>query len=397
MTTELERFEKELIELDLVKENQIPYFLNWVRKYICLGSPEEAEYADILSREGRVDWQIRQALDAVKLFGRGNSPDSGTGTSRRDALAIMRRKLTVRHYASSTVRTYMGWASRYLDYCTRQGLDADSDESYRVYLSQLALKRKVSSSTQNQAFNAILFLFRNVWEFEPEKINSVRARKPRRLPIVLNIEETKKVLSATEGVTGLILKLIYSSGMRLSEAVRIRIHDVNFEELSVLVRGGKGDKDRVTVLSERVIPYLEKQRERSRELFEGSVVPVTLPNALERKYPNAGREWNWQYLFFAKKPCLNTVTGEARWHHIHGSSVQKAMKKAVTRSGISKRAGVHTLRHCFATHLLLSGVDICEIQELLGHKNLETTRVYLHVMKGMTPTTTSPYDLLSGA
>ncbi|MCK5116890.1 MAG: integron integrase [Candidatus Aegiribacteria sp.] len=395
MSIDLSEYERMLNSLNLAREKQIPYMLNWVRKYMYFGSPEEAEYADILLREGREEWQIRQALDAVKLYRRDKSCQSKDNVSVEDPLNSMRSKLKVRHYALSTVRTYLGWVSRYLKYCKQHELDSISDESYIAYISQLALQKRVSASTQNQAFNAILFLFRNVWNREPERIDSVRARKPKRLPVVLTVEEVHKVLSATRGLTGLILKLIYSSGMRLSEAVRLRVQDINFEGMSIMVRGGKGDKDRVTLLSKKIVPCLINQLEKAKSLFNRSDFPATLPSALERKYPNAGKEWKWQYVFGADKLFENPVTGDVCRYHIHKSSVQKAMRKAVKESGISKHAGVHTLRHCFATHLLMSGTDLCEIQELLGHKKLETTRIYLHVVKGFRQSIQSPLDLLS--
>lgn len=394
MSINLDEYEDKLKTMEIVKESQIPFMVNWVKKYIRLGSPEEAEYADILYREGKEDWKIRQALDSVKLF-RGAETGKMGKCSVNEPMKNMREKLTLRHYAASTKKTYLGWCSRYMEYCDRSVIDPESEESYRTFLSQLALRRKVSSSTQNQAFNAILFLFRNVWEREPERIDSVRARKPRRLPVVLSVEEVRKVLAATRGITGLVIRLIYSSGLRLSEAVRLRVQDVNLEGRSILVRGGKGDKDRTTVVSSRLIPELRAQIDDARIEFERIDIPVSLPNALELKYTNAGKEWNWQYVFCAEKPYMNPVTGELRRHHIHSSSIQKAMRRAVKESGISRRAGVHTLRHCFATHLLMSGTDLCEIQELLGHRSLETTRVYLHVMKELKHSVESPLDLLA--
>jgi integron integrase len=395
MSDRLDEFREFLLSRNLAKENQVPFVLYWVRKYLKLGNPEEAEYSYLLNEEGRKDWQIRQALDSVKLFNQKFSIDPKKDDTSKNPLMTMKDKLRIRHYAPSTIKSYLSWVSRYFQYCDKQNLDVSADDSYVDYLSYLAIGRKVSASTQNQAFNAILFLYRNIWGKEPEKIDAVRARKPRRLPVVLTIDEVRAVLSVTRGVTGLVISLIYSSGLRLSEAVRLRVQDVNLKNLSLMVRGGKGEKDRVTILGKRVVPALRKQLDRIRGLFEISRIPVTLPDALASKYPNAVNEWNWQYIFSAEHSFQDKDTGEILRHHIHKSSIQKAMRKAVRESGINKHAGVHTLRHSFATHLLMSGVDICEIQELLGHKNLETTRVYLHVMKGLKSATISPLDLLN--
>ncbi len=208
------------------------------------------------------------------------------------------------------------------------------------------------------------------------------------------MEEVRQVLEKTKGLASLIIRLIYSNGLRLSEALRLRVQDLNIENKSITVRGGKGNKDRITILSSTIISDLQKHLEKSLRLFEDSDIPVSLPNALERKYPRAGYEWKWQYLFPAIKASVDTATGEIRRHHIHRTGIQRAMRKAVKESGITRHAGVHTLRHCFATHLLMSGVDLCEIQELLGHKRLETTRIYLHVMKGLKSGVESPLDLL---
>ncbi|NOQ22355.1 MAG: integron integrase [Candidatus Aegiribacteria sp.] len=395
MKYDMNEYKDKLASLNLVQENHIPYMAGWVKHFLVLGNPDDAVFADILSREGREDWQIRQALDAVKIY-RGIYPEDSTAieTNSTEPMQIMRDSLKVRHYARSTEKTYLQWCSRYILYCEQNEISAESDSAFKAFLTYLALKRKVSSSTQNQAFNAILFLFRNVWFREPDNINAVRARKPSTLPVVLTLEEVRQVLKKAKGLPGLIIRLIYSSGLRLSEALRLRVQDINLENLSITVRSGKGNKDRITILSSSIISDLQKQLELSRKLFENSVIPVSLPAALERKYPNAGLEWGWQYLFPAQNASVDTGTGEIRRHHIHRTGIQKVMREAVKKSGISRHAGVHTLRHCFATHLLMSGVDLCEIQELLGHKNLETTRVYLHVMKGFRQSVESPLDLL---
>jgi integron integrase len=291
------------------------------------------------------------------------------------------------------VKAYTLWAGQYLDYCGKHALLYEEDGSFREFMTHLALKRGVAASTQNQAFNALLFLFRNVWEREPEGIDAVRARKSSRLPVVLTPSEVSAVLAETHGVTGLLLRLIYSSGLRLHEAVSLRVQDLNQDNLSLMVRGGKGDKDRVTILSSSLLPGLREQLSGCRKAFAGVTIPVSLPFALERKYPNAGMEWKWQFVFPASAPCVVPGSSVVRRHHLHPCSAQRAMREAVLASGTEKRATVHTLRHSFATHLLMAGVDLCEIQELLGHKSLEATRVYLHVMKGLRRSVDS-FDLL---
>lgn len=392
-----EGFKRYLKKLNILPDNQLPYFLWWVKHYNQLGSPEEARYSDILEEEGREAWQIRQALDAVKLFLQyAGQVDLQAESAESAPVEEMVRRLKIRHYARSTVRTYSMWSKDYISFCRERNLKFEDDESFCSYMSHLALGKHVAASTQNQAFNAILFLFRNVWGKEPEGIDGVRARRPKRLPAVLTPGEVAVVLERTHGTQGLILRVIYSSGLRLNEALSLRVQDIDLEGPSLLVRGGKGNKDRVTILSRKLIPDMREHLESQRKAFRVEQIPVSLPGALERKYPKAGLEWNWQYVFPSEKPSLNPDTGEIRRHHIHPSSVQRAMRLAVKVSGVSKHATIHTLRHSFATHLLMSGVDLCEIQELLGHKNLETTRVYLHVMKGMKPAATSPFDLLSG-
>lgn len=379
------RYEEELQRRNLVSEKHIPFFRNWVRKFIGSGCLDDTAFSALLEEEGKPDWQIRQALDAVRLY---RKLFGGVATCREgsDPLETLIERLRVRHYSSKTVKSYLHWCKGFLDYCDGLNRDIRSSSSFTDYLTYLALQRRVSASTQNQAFNSILFLFRNVWEKEPSGIDAVRARKPKRLPVVLTPSEVRRVLEHAAGTAGTVLRLCYSSGLRLGEAISLRVKDIDFEGESILVRSGKGEKDRITLLSKSIVPRLLLQIEHAKKLFHQCSEPVSLPGALFRKYPKAGRDWRWWYVFPSSHLCRDIDSGRIVRHHRHPTGIQNEMRRAVKSSGISKHAGVHTLRHCFATHLLMSGVDLCEIQELLGHKNLETTRVYLHVMKGMSDT-----------
>lgn len=396
MHAKLEEFESNLRRQDLVSDNHLPYMIWWVKHYLDLDHPDDASYSNLLSKEGKHDWQIRQALDAVKLYRQFSTPEEKNTieSDQVDPVEAMIKKLRVRHYARSTVKSYSSWSRQYLGFCSARKINPQLDTSFTAYLSYLALRKNVAASTQNQAFNALLFLFRNVWNREPEGIDAVRARKPSRLPVVLTPDEVATILELTHNVQGLVLRIIYSSGLRLNEALSLRIQDLDMKNGSLTVRSGKGDKDRITVLSINLIPELQEHLIGNKDLFEGENTPVSMPSALERKYPMAGLEWKWQYLFPASRPSVDTESGEVRRHHIHPSTVQREMREAVRSSRVMKHATVHTLRHSFATHLLMTGVDLCEIQELLGHRNLETTRVYLHVMKGMKKSVESPLDML---
>ncbi|NLP04594.1 integron integrase [Candidatus Fermentibacteria bacterium] len=352
-----------------------------------------------LEREGKEPWQIRQALDAVKIylqvFPEEAEPDEH-GSFEGDPAGRLTDALRIRHYSPSTEKTYAGWCRRYLAYCMKTSQDPREDSSFREFISSLALKDRVSSSTQNQAFNAVLFLFRNVWNTEPAGIEAVRARKGKRLPTVLTRKEVSALLTHASGTAGLVLKVIYSAGLRLHEALSLRIQDVDFEAGTIMVRGGKGDKDRVTLLADTIKDELNSHIAAIRETWTGSEVPVSLPDALERKYPNAGMEWGWQYVFPSRESSVDPGTGAIRRHHMHETAVQSMMRDAARKAGITKHASVHTLRHSFATHLLMAGVDVCEIQELLGHRSIETTRIYLHVMRNLKASVRSPLDLMHG-
>jgi integron integrase len=253
------------------------------------------------------------------------------------------------------------------------------------FLTYLVMKRNVASSTQNQAFNAILFLYSNVLNTDmPQDINALRSKKSVRVPTVMTREETFNLIGAMHGTHQLMAKLMYGSGLRVMECIRLRVKDIDFAMNQIIVRDGKGKKDRITVLPEGVKPALKEhlvyvKRIHQNDLDEG-YGRVYLPFALTRKYPNADRQWGWQYAFPAKTLSEDPRSGMKRRHHLHVSSIQKAIRKSVKLCAIVKPVGCHTLRHSFATHLLEDGYDIRTVQELLGHKDVSTTMIYTHVL-----------------
>lgn len=259
------------------------------------------------------------------------------------------------------------------------------------------MEGRVAASTQNQAKSALLFLYREVLGIKLPWLDNVeQARAPKRLPVVLTREEVQAVLSRLEGTHALIVGLLYGAGLRIMEAVRLRVKDVEFTRREILVRDGKGFKDRVTMLPASLAPSLVDHLARVRALHESDLAAgggaVYLPYALERKYPNAAREWGWQYVFPAARSSVDPRTGETRRHHVTDQSIQRAVKQAVRDAGIVKPASPHTLRHSFATHLLQSGYDIRTVQELLGHSNVATTMIYTHVLNRGGRGVTSPLD-----
>ncbi|MFZ2603285.1 MAG: integron integrase, partial [Candidatus Omnitrophota bacterium] len=267
------------------------------------------------------------------------------------------------------------------------------------YLTHLAVERRVSSSTQNQAFNALLFLFREVLKIELKDLNkTVRAKRGPKLPVVFSPKEIQILFERLEGRDLLIVQLLYGSGLRLMELARIRVQDIDFDANLIFVRAGKEDKDRTTILPELVKEKLRIHLEGVKYLhqkdIEAGYGEVYLPEALEHKYPNAAKEWRWQYIFPASNLSVDPRSGKVRRHHINPSTIQKLVKNALIKAGIVKHGSVHTLRHSFATHLLMNGINIREIQELLGHKNIETTMIYTHVVRDMSNAPRSPLDNL---
>ena len=314
----------------------------------------------------------------------------------------VRAAARLRHYSRRTEAAYVAWIRRYIVFHgKRHPAELGAAEVTR-FLSSLAVDGRVAASTQNQALGALLFLYRDVLEVDlPWLDGVVRAKRPERLPVVLTREEVAAVLRPLTGVPRLMASLLYGSGLRLLECCRLRIQDIDFARNQIVVRGGKGDKDRVTMLPAMLKADLARHLEavraqHQRDLQQGAGW-VELPTALARKYPNAGREWVWQWVFPATRPYRDRETGQWRRHHLHESVLQRVVKDAARRTGIAKRATPHTLRHSFATHLLEDGRDIRTVQELLGHRDVATTQIYTHVLNRGPSAVKSPIDTIFGA
>ncbi|MBL3601312.1 MAG: integron integrase [gamma proteobacterium endosymbiont of Lamellibrachia anaximandri] len=297
----------------------------------------------------------------------------------------VRHKIRVKHYSIRTEQAYVDWIRRFILYHGKRHPEQMGAREIEAFLSHLAVDRNVAASTQNQALSAILFLYRDVLEKDlPWLENVTRAKKPQRVPVVLSNEEVQSVLLHLEGTHLLMASLMYGSGLRLMECVRLRIMDVELSGRQLVVRNGKGGKDRVTLLPDSLQNPLKVQIGRVRALHRQDIVSgfgaVYLPFALDRKYPNAPKEWAWQYVFPSADLSKDPRSGETRRHHIGEQSIQRAVKQAVRKSNIEKPASCHTLRHSFATELLTAGYDIRTIQELMGHKDVRTTQIYTHVI-----------------
>lgn len=312
-------------------------------------------------------------------------------------LDLVRARVRTLHYSTRTEQAYLYWIKGYIRFHKlRHPADMGVSE-VEAYLSHLAVSRNVAAATQNQALSALLFLYKEVLEMDiPWVENVTRARRPAKLPVVLTESEVQALLSHLEGMHSLIARMLYGGGLRLMECLRLRVQDVDFEYRKVIVRDGKGSKDRTTVLPDSIVLDLRQQLTRVRQMHQQDCAAgfgeVYLPYALHRKYPNAGRELGWQYYFPSAQRSRDSVTGRIGRHHVHEKTVQRAIKKAVRQAGIHKPATCHTLRHSFATHLLENGSDIRTVQDLLGHKEVSTTQIYTHVTRRGALGVVSPLD-----
>jgi len=311
----------------------------------------------------------------------------------------LRHALRTRHYSPRTEQAYCAWVLRYIRFYQLKHPAEMGATEINQYLTHLAVNQHVSASTQNQALSALLFLYRHVLGVNDLDLSGVvRARTPKHLPTVLTRDEAMAVLRNLQGDFRIAGSLLYGSGLRLNECLNLRVQDLDFDRCEITVRRGKGRKDRVTMLPSALQPELRRHLAEVRTLHNEDLVAgwgrVVMPEALERKYPNAAADWKWQWVFPQRQRWRNAETGEQGRHHIHETLMQKAMARAVREAGIPKHAGCHTLRHSFATHLLESGYDIRTIQELLGHNDLRTTMIYTHVLNRGGLGVRSPFDPL---
>ncbi len=309
----------------------------------------------------------------------------------------VRQVIRLKHMSRSTEKSYLYYILDFIIFQNKRHPNEMGVDEVRAYLSHLAIQKNVAASTQNIALSALLFLYRQVLKLELPDIDNVeRARVPKRLPVVLTRAEVQKVLSLVNGVEGIFLQLLYGTGMRLMEGLRLRVKDIDFEKAEIIIRDGKGAEDRVTMLPKKLIEPLQAQLVYAQTMHQRDLSAgygeVELPHALARKYPHAAKDWRWQYVFPSFTRSVDPRTGHQGRHHLSADCIQKSMKFAIRAAEINKNASPHTLRHSFATHLLENGYDIRTVQELLGHKDVKTTMIYTHVLNRGGRGVISPLD-----
>lgn len=399
---------------------RVKWYFIWARGFAAFlsGKPlqgagrEEVEgYLAKLSSSRKIEhWQVEQAADALKILLGSVFGQEWARTIRipapppppdvplpvgDDPIDRLRYSLRCRRYSGRTEDSYVFWVKRFLAYCGDGGIDQNA-RAVRAFLERLVVAEQMSSATQWQALNALVYYFKHVIGDPIGDLGDFqRSKRPRRIPVVLSREEVRRLLDAVEDSYRLPAALLYGSGLRLMEALRLRVKDVDLQRRQISVRDGKGQKDRVTVLParwcERLKLHLEEVRRIHARDLELGYSGATFWPALERKYPAAPREWAWQYVFPALRLSVDP-TGKTRRHHVHETALQRAVRYAAREADIAKPVGCHTLRHCFATHLLESGADIRTVQELLGHSDVATTMIYTHVLNRPGLVVRSPLD-----
>jgi len=412
----LAEYHKYLTLRKLAKAEHVPYLVRWVREFLKFAKGKTGHKFETViemfkvhleQNPGIKDWRIRQAIDAVIIykhqFRKSQLPDTpspGRALDARSTLERARQFVSLKRYAKSTRKNYLAWISQFLRWLSQSGIDRKpTEEDVKGFLTHLAMEKGCSASAQNQAFSALLFLCRNVIDVDLHDMSkNVRAKRYRPLPTVLSQDEVKRIIANAEPKYRLMVRLIYGTGMRKMELLRLRVKDVNFEYANIFVRDGKGAKDRVVSLPNAVRDELRIHLQAVRKIHEADLAnghgEASLPGSLARKYPNAGKEFGWQFVFPADNLSVDPNSGIVSRHHVYESTFSRAYRKAVAGAKIAKHVKIHTMRHSYATHMLLNGADIREIQEMLGHKNVETTMIYLHVVRELKGPSVNPLDIL---
>ena len=308
----------------------------------------------------------------------------------------LRNAIRARHYSPRTEKAYVYWVRFFIRFHKLRHPREMSEPEVSNFLTYLAVNRQVSASTQNQALNAIVFLYKCILGKPLGKIDAARAKQRQRIPVVFSRNEANTIIGRLEGLPRLVVSLLYGSGLRLTECLQLRVQDIDFDRIQILVRNGKGGKDRVCILPESLKQSLRKCIDHTRLLHTQDIRDgygeVSMPTALQRKYPNAATSFGWQYVFPSTKLSCDPISGKTKRHHLYPTVIQKAVRRAIRESGITKQGSCHTFRHSFATHLLEAGYDIRTVQELLGHNSVQTTQIYTHVVNRGTGGTRSPLD-----
>jgi len=407
-------FKSYLENRHIVPEKQRGYYVAWVTRFFSFlkrnpedpVSKEEVDaFISSLSLKNE-EWQVKQAKDAVQLFlyfrkrkyADFKSEEMPENEEWRRAANEMQRMLRLKHRSYATEKAYLGWLRDFYRFVKGMDPEVLGSEHVRDFLTHLAVDRRVTASTQNQAFNALLFFYRHALHKETLPIEGVlRAGRSQRFPVVLTKQEVIQLLDKLDGSFRLVARILYGCGLRLSECLRLRVKDIDFEKGCLIIRAGKGDRDRVTVRPESLRDDLREQLEDARGVYDrdrsDGVDGVYLPGALDKKYPNAATSWPWFWVFPSRDLSADPRSGKIRRHHLHDTGVQRQIKEAARKAGIPKNVTPHSLRHSFATHLLENGYDIRTIQELLGHKNVQTTMIYTHVAAKNVLGVKSPLDL----
>ncbi|MFO7730585.1 MAG: integron integrase [Spirochaetia bacterium] len=404
------QFREYLQKVVHIQKREEPYYIRWVKDFKNY-FPEEVHNRSIILEQYKgiivyrlQSWQVRQALSAVKHYwyfldsrssdpslnqdSPGHTPASSTNKVEIEVMEEARRMLRLTHRSYKTECSYMGWIRRFIDYIKKNRPQFERESigqaDLKSFLTYLAVEKHVASSTQQQAYNALLFLFRHVFGKTVEGLNeTIRAVKPKRLPVVLSETEVSGLIHLLPAPYDLMAMIIYGGGLRLSECISIRVHDLDFDNERITVHGGKGDKDRITLFPKALHSALQNHLKEVRKLYEEdrrlNQPGVPLPQALQRKYRSASLDWGWFWVFPSPRLSIDPRSGDTYRMHLYPSTLQKHFKQGVRKLKLTRNATVHSLRHSFATHLIEAGYDMRTVQELLGHSNVNTTMIYTHV------------------